>query len=703
ICTNMILGVSGASLGIGLGLTATAGSTLVTADWDASGDAAPAAGAAAAVLYRHAPQQGPDEPVVGPFVADNYAGGADQDTASVTLDDFVYYLNALQLGLTANFEFGGILSPIPDLGGFTIFNLIIDGNQFGIPIGQHAGTSGIDIPIDVDNYALDLDVSAASSDPDQVVDQKTQRIKPGEFAPYEVRVNNLGSVAGAFDNFARQFSNEPDQSLPFAFVVNQNTDFDCVDAGGQIYRGYPYDGVADDCYDGAGQVRADRAERINEDPVGPDGALESARDEDGDGVADEDPVDEWRSEPDETMFANRVVLDVPAHASSNPPGSGSSESLILSVSPFRHPLTAPGDYAFRVTADSVEARALGLAATDPSGNARLGAVDVGFIRIESFFEPGIAVEPAGRSAKPGVDQSYQLEASNQGNAEDTVRLVTQIADFNQAGCGLATLGNDPLCPYRAVPTAIPAATWTTLGSLPGAFGPLQPLETDPRQLLVRVPRDWAGMTETTYQIRFTVTSEADTAEPAASNFVVVEQTVQPTMESMTRFIRLEVDELIAEIELAAGMGFGTGGVSPILIHPVLLHVDNALEETLAGDLGGAAASHRTAIRAMEAFMRALAGGGSKSVPMQVGNDWAERGAAILADLAVAEASPIASAPLAAAQPARAGVARSGSRVVVGSDTGPAGVFADTGGTSGEEPEPAAPRERKLRRGGRAGR
>jgi hypothetical protein len=486
--------------------------------------------------------------------------------------------------------------------------------------------------------------------------------------------------------------------MPFTFVVNQNTDFDCEDAAGQVYRGYPYDGVGDDCYDASGQVRADRTERINEDPLGPAGGIESERDEDGDGVADEDPVDEWRSQPEAAQFATETVVGVPAHGSSTAPGSGAAESLILSVSPFRHPLTAPGDYVFRVTGDSVEARALGLASTDPSGNARLGASDVAFIRIESFFEPGIAVEPAESSAKPGVPQLYRVEGSNQGNIEDVVILETGLPDFNLGGCGLATLGSGANCPYRAVPTAIPGATWTDLSQLPDQFGPLQPLESDARQVRITVPRDWAGMSETTYQVVLTVTSDADTADPAASKFVVIEQSVEPTMESMTRFVKLEIDELIAEIELAAATGFGSGGISPILVHPVTLLVDEALEKILQGDLAGASRSHRTAIRAMEAFMRALAGGGSKSVPSQVSDGWARRGQAILTDLAIAESSPIPSAP---PQASRTGVARSEDRFA-GGGSRPSPDFASTvDDDATDRPQTEATRERTSR--GRRGR
>jgi len=60
-------------------------------------------------------------------------------------------------------------------------------------------------------------------------------IKPGEFGDFKVQVDNRGSVPANMDNFTRTLSNRPNQSSPFTFVINRNTDFDCT-GGGVSYR-----------------------------------------------------------------------------------------------------------------------------------------------------------------------------------------------------------------------------------------------------------------------------------------------------------------------------------------------------------------------------------------------------------------------------------------------------------------------------------
>ncbi len=653
ICTGMILGANGASLGIGLGLEADAGSKLIRAGYRVQGDADPAANSGGPVVrYERSRDEGPEAiEAIGPVTLDNYsdqvfqAGGLSltQDDALFTLQDFTYFLNAIQLTLKANFQFGGILSPIPDLASFNLFSFNFDVGELGPQFGQHAGTENVLIPVRVDNHAMALDVGPRSADPAESPDEHTLRIKPGEFGEYLVAVENLGSVEGGFDNFALALSNAADQSLPFSFAINPNTDFDCVDAGGGHFRGDPYDGVPDDCYTADGRVRSDRVERIDEDPPGPAGGTQAERDEDGDGIADEDPPDEWRSLPDAAGLAATRVLGVPAHSRTTPPPSG--KSFVLALSPFRHPLTRPGRYPFRLSGDSIEAKLLDLAAVDPLGNARIGAADVGFIEVTSFFDPQIRVDREAGSARPGAAVEYALEAGNGANVADSMVLGTAFVDFNQVGCTLTTLGRDPDgCPYRAVPTAVPAAEWTNAADLPSPVGPLQPLEAQTHPLRILAPRGWAGMQNAAYQAIVTVVSMEDPATPRATRSVVLRHTVEATLESMTRYIGLEIDALIAGIETANAQGISTGGLLPLMMHPVRMTNDGALESVLAADRGGALRSHETNIRIMEGFMRALEGtsGDGAKIPEPFLGEFRARGGAILGDLGVAVAT---SAPL----------------------------------------------------------
>jgi hypothetical protein len=653
ICTGMLLGYNGASLGIGLGLEASAGSKLIRSSWQVQGDADPAANNGdTSVRYVRSRNEGPEAvEAIGPVVMDNYSdrpfqsGGLSltQDDALMTLSEFTYFLNAIQLTLKAKFEFGGILTPIPDLASFNLFSFNFDVGEFGPQFSQHAGTENILIPARVDNHALAVDVSPRTSDPALRVDDHTLRIRPGEFGQYLVSVENLGSVEGGFDRFAAALSNAANQSLPLTFAINPNTDFDCVDAAGAHFAGNPNDGVPDDCFAADGRVRPDRAELIDEDPVGPAGGSEAQRDQDGDGVADEDPPEQWLTLPDAAGLAATTILGVPAHSGTTPPPDG--ESFVLAVSPFKHPLTAPGLYPFRVTGDSIEARLHGLAAEDPLGQARTGAADVAFIEVTSFFDPQIRIAPAAASSRPGIEQVYALEAGNGANVRDTLLMNTSFIDFNQAGCNLTTLGGDPQgCPYRAFPTVIPADAWTTAGDLPAQVGPLDPLGIQTSTLRILVPRDWAGMQDATYQYVTTVMSLGDPGAPPARDFVVVAQTVQATAESMTRYLDLEIDALIVEIERANAQGIATGGLLPLLMHPVRMTNDGALADLLAGNGAGAARSHNTNIRIMEGFLFALEGasGDGVKIPEPFVSDWRARARAILTDLAAAAASATAS-------------------------------------------------------------
>ncbi len=210
ICTNLVLGVSGANLGVGLGFEVSAGSDLITAKWDAREDGRPALGADQNVRYRHSADEGAAGLVaLGPVKVDNYDATPFADNARLSLSDLTYYLNKVQLALKATFQFGGILSPIPDIASFTIYNFTFSLDDYGIPIGQHAGTEDIEVPVFVENYALAVDASPLTTDPALRVSGDTLRIKPGEFGDFQIDVTNLGSVTDTFGNFARAFRTVP--------------------------------------------------------------------------------------------------------------------------------------------------------------------------------------------------------------------------------------------------------------------------------------------------------------------------------------------------------------------------------------------------------------------------------------------------------------------------------------------------------------
>ncbi len=627
ICTGLVLGANGASLGIGLGMELNFGSDLVEAGWNATGDAAAGAGAVTPLQYRHSKDEGEPPLDLGPVRYDNFDAATLADTGTVSLDDFTLILNTVELKLNARLQFGGILSPLPDVASLDLYSFQFSAGSFGIPIGQHAGTGPVEIPVFVTNHALTVDGRTATGD--------TSLIRPGEFGEYQVAVRNLGSVPGTFDNLRVALSNRPGQSPPYVFGINPNTDFDCVDAVGAHFRGNPYNGVADDCYSAGGQVRSDRTELIDEDPAGPDGATAAERDADGDGLVDEDPVDDWRILPAPADLGQLALVGVPAYTDSG--------ELVFSLSPFRHPLTAPGVYPVRVQMDSADARAKGLAATDPSGLARLGATDVVFLQVDSFFEPEVDVRPVTPTGAPGQPQLYSVTGTNFGNQDDSMTVAATFVDFNQAGCTLATLGSLPAdpgpgCPYRAVPTAIPAA-WTDVAGLGPILGPLAPLAAAADSLQVQVPAGWAGMEDTTYQVVVKVTSTGDPETPPATHQVVVEQTVTAGIESQSRYIGLQIDGLMADIEAANASGIATAGLLPLLARPGASNQEKALARAVAGDEAGARKLHGNNIRILQAFIRALDGYDAKGtkIPDDMAADWRARAVALIGDLQTATA------------------------------------------------------------------
>jgi len=200
---------------------------------------------------------------------------------------------------------------------------------------------------------------------------------------------------------------------------------------------------------------------------------------------------------DPAGFSAQSINNVPAH-------SLSSDSVTVSVSPFRHPLTKPGLYPVLITADSHEGRARGLDAIDPSGERRTNANDVIFVKVESFFDPQLSVDLPANSAKPGVTLTYSVEGVNGGNVDDTEALSNRFVDFNSALCTLTTLGGSATgCPFRAVPTQIPASLWTTISTLDPQFGPLTPLGSGHDTFNIGAPLEWAGMQDTTYEVIIT--------------------------------------------------------------------------------------------------------------------------------------------------------------------------------------------------------
>jgi hypothetical protein len=110
---------------------------------------------------------------------------------------------------------------------------------------------------------------------------------------------------------------------------------------------------------------------------------------------------------------------------------------------------------------------------------------------------------------------------------------------------------------------------------------------------------------------------------------------------MTRYIGLEIEELIATLTAAETAGQKLGGLKPIAVHPIRMMNANALESILAGNFAKATNNLSTSIQLVEAYQKVLESA-SKSLPATLANDLRSRCTAMLADLAKARDSNVTS-------------------------------------------------------------
>jgi hypothetical protein len=143
------------------------------------------------------------------------------------------------------------------------------------------------------------------------------------------------------------------------------------------------------------------------------------------------------------------------------------------------------------------------------------------------------------------------------------------------------------------------------------------------------------MQNTEYEFTISGTSTKDTAMPPASNEVVAHHKIIATKESMVRYIQLELTAFLAAIETAAAQGIRARGVEPVMLHPVSMMNQRALEQILGGDLASASKTIGSSIRVMNAVNLMVNGA---NLPPAYASDWKARSAAILTDLATAQAS-----------------------------------------------------------------
>lgn len=537
MCTGLILGPPGANMGVGLEVGIQAGSNLIEANWTTEGDAR----GSGRLRYIHNLSTGVTKTVGFRPTFDNFQPG---HNASITLDDFTYYLNTLRIALTAKVGFGGVLEALGDLFEIPLLTITAGAGSFGIPIGQHAGSEPITLTIPVENYALSLSVGAPiEADSLSVVPGEPSglKIRPGTTGVFQVVVNNRGSRADSFNNFRL--------SLP----------------------------------------------------------------------------PNWKTGVDRVAPSDWLVSDVAADTSAARP---------LTIAPYRHFSTAPGRYPMTLLADSVKSREKSLAALDGSNQTRYDAAGELFVEVIGYHEPRLSVAIASQRAIPGGALNYGLHTENHGNVADTIGLARVTRDSNTANCDLADRGRGRAgCAYRAQVTRLPLE-WTTLSTLPASFLDMAPGGMDAQSFNIQSPPAWAGMEDTLYEVAFTGTVTEDVHAPRATAEALARLTVIATSESRTRYIALEIEDVIARITDAQAGGLKVGGLLPVMLHPARLSTQRALESILAGNKGAMSKSLGTTVQAMTAFKQMLT---KSSLPAAMVADWSRRGDAILVDLASTQA------------------------------------------------------------------
>jgi len=361
-----------------------------------------------------------------------------------------------------------------------------------------------------------------------------------------------------------------------------------------------------------------------------------------------------------------TIDDPVTHETEVVPRDGFSAPYSFTLEPERVFTTRPGDYTVVVKADSKNSVIEGLAAQDPLLNFRQGAPDTFIVEVLAFPNPLVSVPPGGAPGDlpfttetgPGGQVDYAIQILNQGNAPDNISLSNEFVDFNESNCTLTTLGSIPGCPYRAVPTAIQLG-WTNIGDIPTETGEsfCDTFEVDGNdvevcglqqgtsvtlspELSVLIPSDWAGMTATTYQYDATVTSTLDSSTnppPGTMTNDIAQIQVNPTKESMMRYIGLELAELKQKLtDTSLNVG-AIKGLMAILEKPVTTSFDKAFDNVLADNFNNANKNLSTMQKQMEAFVHALNGIDGKNNKLEAdGDDWLASAEAILGDIQTAK-------------------------------------------------------------------
>jgi hypothetical protein len=285
-----------------------------------------------------------------------------------------------------------------------------------------------------------------------------------------------------------------------------------------------------------------------------------------------------------------------------------SKSLQLSIRPYRHWSTSPGDYLFTISGASQQAPLHDLTATD---------TDTAVVHVLPFYEVDILMTPETCMTEPGGTEIYTIQVTNLGNVLDSFDVSLYWVDFGGS--------------YRAVPTVI-QAVWTTIDKTSMTMGPGN---SDIATLSIAVPSDWVGMENAIYEFRATAISKTSSA---ASDNDISELVVQATKESKTRYINLELDSLIDKVSSSTIHK----GIKKSLLAKLASashKKEQALDYILEGRMKQANNMLKAAQGIMNAYINQIEAQSGKHIPKYTADTWIAIAQTIIIDIEVTIMTP----------------------------------------------------------------
>ncbi|HEV8594191.1 MAG TPA: hypothetical protein VGR51_01520, partial [Thermoplasmata archaeon] len=267
----------------------------------------------------------------------------------------------------------------------------------------------------------------------------------------------------------------------------------------------------------------------------------------------------------------------------------------VGLTPTRVCTTAPGPRAITIVATSTI-------------NGGVQDSVAATLTVLSYGDPSVSVTAVDDDVEPSETGSYDLTATNGGNAVDTMSLSFTGVDFGTA--------------YRAIPTAIPGAWVSFAPPAPSASA----CGSAPSVLTITVPPDWAAMEDATYQFVVEVTSAIDGASGTDTGQLIVRATPLSRM----YYVRAECAALNATVAALPPSDVRDGLLDKSMA--ACAKFDEAMARYVAGDDPPASNLFRTVQNILAAFGNQLDAQRGKGLTEAQWLDLSTRATQIVADV-----------------------------------------------------------------------